>query len=148
MLTPLMVSTSVDPGSTRVSSCRMRFVFVENLVRWMVAPNSESIKDPTKPPKAPQNKKSRSRIVGEEKQAELSMISVIDIVNPMITPPATDANVPSDDTPPFVPGGTRLQVVINNGADLERIPSSEAIVSPRQHAKCPKVANNRKRLQP
>ncbi len=70
------------------------------------------------------------------KQAELSNINVMDIVIPIITPPATDASVPRADTPPFVPGGTLLQVVIKKGADLERMPNSDAIVSPRQQAKC------------
>lgn len=37
---------------------------------------------------------------------------------------------------PFVPGGTRLKVVMSRGGDFERIPSSDASVSPRQHASC------------
>lgn len=57
------------------------------------------------------------------------------MVNPIITPPETEAKVPRVDTPPFVPGGTRLNVVMRMGGDLERIPTSEASVSPKQHAK-------------
>ena len=37
---------------------------------------------------------------------------------------------------PLVPGGTRLKVVMSRGGDFERIPSSDASVSPRQHANC------------
>jgi hypothetical protein len=37
---------------------------------------------------------------------------------------------------PLVPGGTRLKVVMSRGVDFERIPSSDASVSPMQHASC------------
>ena len=70
-----------------------------------------------------------------DRQAELSRRRVTANVAPIITPPATDARVPVRDTPPFVPGGTALNVVMRRGGDFERIPSSEARVSPRQHAK-------------
>lgn len=53
----------------------------------------------------------------------------------MMMPPAAEAAVPVRETPPFVPGGTTLNVVISRGGVFERIPSSEASVSPRQHAK-------------
>lgn len=62
-------------------------------------------------------------------------------VRPMTAPPDSDARVPTSDTPPFVPGGTREKVVMRIGGDLDRIPSSEASVSPRQHAKWLRVAN-------
>ena len=44
--------------------------------------------------------------------------------------------VPRTDMAPFVPGGTRLKVVMSRGGDFERIPSSDASVSPMQHASC------------
>ena len=44
-------------------------------------------------------------------------------------PPAAPARRPNMLTPPFVPGGTVLNVVIKNGGLLERIPSSEDHVS-------------------
>ena len=44
--------------------------------------------------------------------------------------------VPRTDTAPLVPGGTPLKVVMSRGGDFERIPSSDASVSPRQHASC------------
>ena len=40
------------------------------------------------------------------------------------------------DIAPFVPGGTGLRVVIKIGLDFDRMPSSDASVSPRQQAKC------------
>ena len=43
--------------------------------------------------------------------------------------------IPIFEMAPFVPGGTLFRVVISLGGDFERIPSSEARVSPRQHAK-------------
>lgn len=58
------------------------------------------------------------------------------MVIPMITPPARDARVPARDIAPLVPGGTLANVVIKRGGDLDKIPSSDAIVSPKQHAKC------------
>ena len=57
------------------------------------------------------------------------------MVTPMSVPPAREESVPMVDMPPFVPGGTGLSVVMRMGGDLERMPSSEANVSPRQHAK-------------
>ena len=57
------------------------------------------------------------------------------MVMPMTAPPAAEARVPKVETPPLVPGGTGLRVVIRRGREDERIPSSEASVSPRQHAK-------------
>lgn len=53
----------------------------------------------------------------------------------MISPPARDATVPRTDRPPLVPGGTGLNVVIKIGGDLDKMPSSDAKVSPKQQAK-------------
>lgn len=61
------------------------------------------------------------------------------MIAPMMTPPDSEAKSPSKDTPPFVPGGTHLNVVIRSGELRESMPSSEASVSPRQHAKCLEV---------
>lgn len=38
--------------------------------------------------------------------------------------------------PPFVPGGTGLKLVTRRGGERDKIPSSDAKVSPKQHAKC------------
>ena len=40
------------------------------------------------------------------------------------------------DNPPFVPGGTGFRVVMRMGGERERMPSSDASVSPKQQAKC------------
>ena len=53
---------------------------------------------------------------------------------PMSRPPATLAPVPTADTPPLVPGGTRLQVVTRRGEPELSTPSSEAQVSALQQA--------------
>jgi len=54
----------------------------------------------------------------------------------MIIPPAALAPNPTSDTPPFVPGGTFFQGFVTNlGRVFESIPSSDAYVSPAQHAK-------------
>ena len=58
------------------------------------------------------------------------------MVRPIKVPPARDDRVPMVDIPPLVPGGTGFRVVIRIGGDLDKMPSSEASVSPRQHAKC------------
>ena len=54
----------------------------------------------------------------------------------MSAPPTIEAVVPIRDIAPFVPGGTGLKVVIKSGLDFDRMPSSDARVSPRQQAKC------------
>jgi hypothetical protein len=61
---------------------------------------------------------------------------VIPVSSPTSAPPTIDAIVPIRDIAPFVPGGTGLRVVIKCGLDFDRMPSSDARVSPRQQAKC------------
>lgn len=63
------------------------------------------------------------------------MASVIARVRPITNPPVKDAAVPRTDMPPFVPGGTGLNVVIRMGGDLDNMPNSDAKVSPKQQAK-------------
>lgn len=63
------------------------------------------------------------------------MASVMARVKPIMNPPARDATVPSTDSPPLVPGGTGLNVVIKMGGDLESMPNSDANVSPKQQEK-------------
>lgn len=58
------------------------------------------------------------------------------MVMPMMRPPISEAKVPVLERPPLVPGGTTLRVVIRMGGERDRMPSSDARVSPRQHAKC------------
>lgn len=53
----------------------------------------------------------------------------------MRMPPTSEQRVPRKETPPLTPGLHFFKVVMRIGADLERIPSSDASVSPRQHAK-------------
>ena len=61
---------------------------------------------------------------------------MIPVSSPTSAPPAIEAIVPIVDIAPFVPGGTGLRVVIKIGLDFDRMPSSDASVSPRQQAKC------------
>lgn len=49
--------------------------------------------------------------------------------------------VPVGDIPPFVPGGTGLRVVISRGWEGDKMPISEARVSPRQQEKCLEIIN-------
>lgn len=65
-----------------------------------------------------------------------SRSKVAPITSPTIAPPTTEAIVPPIDIAPLVPGGTCSKVVTNRGFDRDKIPSSEARVSPRQHANC------------
>jgi hypothetical protein len=51
------------------------------------------------------------------------------VPRPMVAPPAMAARRPRIVMPPFVPGGTGLNVVIKKGGDFERMPSSEDQVS-------------------
>mmetsp|Transcript_5301 Transcript_5301/g.10539 ORF Transcript_5301/g.10539 Transcript_5301/m.10539 type:complete len:81 (-) Transcript_5301:368-610(-) len=60
-------------------------------------------------------------------------------------PPAIDAAVPKNDMPPLVPLGTSDNVVINVALlAFDKVPSSDAHVSPLQHAKNPRYAHRRK----
>ena len=95
----------------------------------------EHTSDPKSPPNAPQITRGTTTCCHCTRQAELSSKSDAANVTPMMMPPAAEAAVPVRETPPFVPGGTTLNVVISRGGVFERIPSSEASVSPRQHAK-------------
>ena len=61
---------------------------------------------------------------------------VIARVSPIKVPPANEERVPMVDIPPFVPGGTGFRVVMRMGGERDKMPSSEASVSPRQQAKC------------
>jgi hypothetical protein len=65
-----------------------------------------------------------------------SSMRLVAMANPTILPPKREASVPPRDMAPLVPGGTGLSVVIKIGGEWERMPSSEANVSPRQQAKC------------
>lgn len=91
--------------------------------------------EPPRPPHAPASKRLNKWATALVRHAELSMIIQTNIVTPMIRPPDRDARVPARDIAPLVPGGTLANVVTSRGGDLDRIPSSEAIVSPKQHAK-------------
>ena len=55
---------------------------------------------------------------------------------PMTAPPRKETTVPTRDMAPFVPGGTGFNFVTRIGRVGDKIPSSEASVSPRQQAKC------------
>ena len=50
-------------------------------------------------------------------------------ITPINAPPTAAEKRPNTLTPPFVPGGTALKVVIKNGRCFDRIPSSEDHVS-------------------
>jgi len=90
---------------------------------------------PPTPAIAPHNT-SGGRIVAQlALQDAFSITSEMNIVAPMNKPPNKLASVPPSETPPFVPGGTVLNVVTSTGGCEERMPSSEARVSPRQQAK-------------
>jgi len=74
------------------------------------------------------------------------MSKVIAMVSPINPPPRKETAVPTSDMAPFVPGGTGFKVVIRIGLAGDKIPSSEARVSPRQQAKClPGNVSDRKR---
>lgn len=56
----------------------------------------------------------------------------------MTRPPIVLHKVPMSVIPPFVPFGTLLNEVTRNGSDFDStVPSSDAHVSPLQHAKTP-----------
>jgi hypothetical protein len=90
---------------------------------------------PNPPPIKPQITLSMRTLVPSAAHDPFSTISVVPIRIPTNPPPTTDTVVPNAVTPPFVPGGTVLNVVISLGLDRAKIPSSDASVSPRQHAK-------------
>lgn len=91
--------------------------------------------DPRPPAAVPHTRSGITTRGACARHALLSARSAPAIVAPMASPPPSDASVPTSDMPPFVPGGTGLSVVMRMGGVRERMPSSEASVSPRQHAK-------------
>lgn len=151
---PLTVLISASFG-TGIVSIRMRLVVSENCVRWRVAPSSESsynaesvnachsgvrwvmrTREPMPPATAPHARSSSSRSPVCSRQTAFSTESVAHIVQPIAIPPPMDALVPSHDNAPLVPGGTKRKVVRRIGGVVERMPSSDASVSPRQQPKC------------
>lgn len=96
---------------------------------------------PPPPPTTPQNIHSAVRVNQFAAQVEFWRMTLAAIVMPMIAPPIIEASVPPKEIPPLVPGGTGFSVVISTGFDWESIPSSEARVSPKQHAKCLQASN-------
>lgn len=91
--------------------------------------------EPNNPANAPHPISVAETLSHSARQRELSTTRDTSSVRPITMPPDMDATVPSVDIPPLVPGGTGWNVVTKRGLDLESIPSSEANVSPRQHAK-------------
>lgn len=119
MLTPAMT----DPDVPRVSCT--------------VAPSTESTMLPSPPAIAPHP---MLPTTAPHPHLPFSAISVAPIPVPTNSPPIIDHTLPSSVIAPFVPRGTRPSVVINRGCDRDRIPSSDASVSPRQHPNCPSIA--------
>lgn len=130
---PLMTFTS----TSLLSSCKINFFVFEYRVCCTVAPNKESTRLPNSPANIPHATVSKSRCpAASRRHWPFSKISVIPVSSPTSAPPTIEAVVPTMDIAPFVPGGTGLRVVIKSGLDFDRIPSSDARVSPRQQAKC------------
>lgn len=88
-----------------------RFDLLLKRVGWRVAPRRESIKDPTKPEKAPAAIIRRASLVSRIRLDERHAVKLI------IKPPARDATKPRIETPPLTPGATRFHVRILTGAD-------------------------------
>jgi hypothetical protein len=71
--------------------------------------------------------------VAPDRKAGLSISRSTTPAKPISPPPSADTARPSGEIPPFVPGGTGVKVRTERGGEVERIPSSEARVSARQH---------------
>ncbi|KAH3676437.1 hypothetical protein WICMUC_002068 [Wickerhamomyces mucosus] len=102
---------------------------------WKMEPNNESISVPIVP-----------MIVKKTKFQNLLSLKVKDAIKLINDDPKIPAINPTLETPPFVPGGTGLKVVINIGDDLDRIPNSEDHVSDITVAYCaiiPALNNDR-----
>lgn len=95
----------------------------------------KATKLPPTPAALPQNTSDGKIVIQLLLQCAFSTTIEMNIVTPMDKPPNKLASVPPTETPPFVPGGTVFSVVIRIGGREERIPSSDARVSPRQQAK-------------
>mmetsp|Transcript_971 Transcript_971/g.2784 ORF Transcript_971/g.2784 Transcript_971/m.2784 type:complete len:209 (-) Transcript_971:192-818(-) len=129
-LTPWLESQS-RPETRRPWSA-MQWRSSSYVVRWKSAPRKESTSDPTTPATSPSdasNARSPDDAGGRKKPAR-------PWARPMRRPPSADAAVPSRETPPLVPGGTRRHgAVTSRGGAFDSAPSSDANVSPAQHAK-------------
>ena len=128
-----MTSTS----TSFLSSCKTNFLVFEYRLCCTVAPNKESTRLPNSPANIPHATVSKSRYPAASRlHCAFSKISVIPVSSPTSEPPMIEAIVPIKDIAPFVPGGTGLRVVIKIGLCFDRMPSSDARVSPRQQPKC------------
>ena len=90
--------------------------------------------DPKIPAAAPHPISVGSNVAHSALQTLFSTTRLANCENPTMHPPIPDAIVPPTEIAPFVPAGTVLRVVMRIGGVLERMPNSEASVSPRQHA--------------
>ena len=106
-------------------------------VSCTLAPSTESTRLPSPPAIAPHPILSATV---PHPHFPFSAIRVAPIPVPTNSPPIIDHTLPSSVIAPFVPRGTGRSVVINRGCDRDRIPNSDASVSPRQHPNCPSIA--------
>ena len=90
--------------------------------------------DPKIPAAEPHPISVGSKRVHSALQTLFSTTRLTNCTSPTMHPPMPDAIVPPTEIPPFVPAGTVFRVVMRTGGDLERMPNSEASVSPRQQA--------------
>jgi hypothetical protein len=72
-------------------------------------------------------------IIMNDLEEEQVIHSIIVEANPIMNPPKALANKPMKVTPPFVPLGTFLKVVMRTGSFGKAAPISLAKVSPKAH---------------
>mmetsp|Transcript_21152 Transcript_21152/g.84303 ORF Transcript_21152/g.84303 Transcript_21152/m.84303 type:complete len:246 (+) Transcript_21152:43-780(+) len=127
------------PPFNSAPSLAMRLSSSSKTVSWHTAPRSESSSEPASPatrPTAGSTTSSRLDATNPPEPPRASPPSAW--TRPMKAPPAAEASVPSAVTPPLVPAGTRRHgAVTSRGGCRDNAPSSEAHVSPAQHAKNP-----------
>ena len=145
------MTETTEPACGLLSSVNIRFVLVEYKVCCTVAPRKESTytrfeqvsgivfdsllltNDPRPPESSPKATKVTKGCMPKFLQAGFSSSSSRLIVSPIMPPPAIETAVPRRDMAPFVPGGTCFKVVTRIGFDFDKMPSSEASVSPKLH---------------
>lgn len=110
-----------------------------------MAPSKLSNILPNIPRPAPTATSSPAQVHPTVRQAGFSISKSMTWMMPMAAPPKADAQVPSEEMAPLVPGGTLWNVMIWSGGNEERIPSSEASVSAKMVAF--KLYQNQQRIQ-
>jgi hypothetical protein len=112
-------------ASAAVLLLKTLFPLVSSAEYCSVAPSTLSTREPQSPARAPMHV---ACSIPSRPPSRSSSHTPNEV--PITAPAVAEAAVPSSVTAPFVPGGTQRPVVMRRGREADRMPISEAEVSP------------------